>query len=202
VPTTTIILVRHAEHDGLGRMLVGRQAGISLNARGFAQAGRLADELAQRGIAHLISSPQLRARQTAGPIAAACALPLQIAADFDELDYGEWTGRPFAALSNNPQWRRWNEQRATSRPPRGESMVQLQARVLRGLAAAAAANCGRCIVVVSHAEPIRAALLYFRGLSLDQFSDVQIEPASATALCLEAETGALAPRNTAAMVTA
>jgi broad specificity phosphatase PhoE len=201
VPTTTIILIRHAEHDGVGRMLTGRAAGIALNARGREQARRLAAELAPRRIAHVISSPRLRARQTAQPIAEACALPLAIGADFDELDYGDWTGRSFAELSNEPQWRRWNEQRATSRPPRGESMAELQARVLRGLAAAAAAHPGQSIVIVSHAEPIRAALLHCRGLSLNAFASVPVEPASIVPLSIAAP-DAFAPRRTAAVVTA
>jgi probable phosphoglycerate mutase len=55
-------------------------------------------------------------------------------------------------------------------------MAQLQARVVahleelrdRGLAA---------VVVVSHAEPIRAALLHLRGLSLDRFNEIVIPPA-------------------------
>jgi probable phosphoglycerate mutase len=202
VPTTTIIFIRHAAYDGLGRMLAGRQAGVALNARGRQQAERLAGELAQQRIAQVISSPRLRARQTAEPIAAACALRLQIAADFDEIDCGEWTGRSFTDLAADPQWRRWNEQRATSRPPRGESMGELQARVLRGLAAAAARNPGRRIVVVSHAEPIRAALLHFRGLSLDRFAGVPIEPASLTTLHLEVGADGAAAPTPAAMVTA
>jgi probable phosphoglycerate mutase len=202
VPITTIILIRHAEHDGLGQMLSGRQAGIALNARGLEQAGRLAGKLAPRRIAQVISSPRLRARQTAEPIAAAGKVPLQIAADFDELDYGEWTGRSLAELNNNPRWRRWNERRATTRPPHGESMEELQARVLHGLASAAAATPGRRIVIVSHAEPIRAAILHFRGLSLDQFADVQIEPASIAVIHLEAEPADLTPRNTVITVAA
>jgi probable phosphoglycerate mutase len=202
VSITTIILVRHAEHDGLGRTLVGRRVGIALNARGFEQAGRLADKLARRPIAQIISSPRLRARQTGEPIAAACGLSLQIAADFDELDYGEWTGRSLAELSDDPQWRRWNEERATSRPPRGESMGELQGRVLRGVAAVAAANPGPCVVVVSHAEPIRAALLHFRRMSLDHFARMQIEPASVTALHVEAKPDGLTLCRDGAMVAA
>jgi broad specificity phosphatase PhoE len=202
VPTTTIILVRHAAYDGVGQILAGRRPGIALNARGVEQANRLASELAQDEIAQVLSSPRLRARQTARPIAAACALPLQIAADFDELDYGEWTGRSTVQLSRDAQWRHWNEHRATSRPPRGESMGELQIRVLRGLASVAAANLGRRVVVVSHAEPIRAAVLHFRGLSLDQFACVQIEPASATALSIETEPDGVARHKVAAMVPA
>ena len=202
MPTTTIILIRHAEHDGLGRLLTGRRVGSGLTAWGFEQATRLAGAFARRQIAQVISSSRLRARQTAAPIAAACALPLQIDADFDEIDYGAWTSRSLAELANNPHWRRWNEQRATSRPPRGESMGELQARVLRGLASVASANSGRRIVIVSHAEPIRTALLHFRGLSLDEFGRVPVEPASVTPLYFEAEPQNLVTDSAAAEVTA
>jgi broad specificity phosphatase PhoE len=184
VTTTTIILVRHALYDGLADVLVGR-GDARLNARGRQQAKDLADHLAQYGIARVISSPQLRARQTAEPIGETCRLPVETAADFNELDYGAWSGRSFAELHDDPRWRGWNEQRATAQPPGGESMGELQARVRRGLKAVAAGNPPGPIVIVSHAEPIRAAVLHWRGLDLDQFACVQIEPASMTVLHLK-----------------
>jgi broad specificity phosphatase PhoE len=34
------------------------------------------------------------------------------------------------------------------------------------------------VVIVSHAEPIRAALMYYLGIPLDRFHSVAIDPAS------------------------
>ena len=40
------------------------------------------------------------------------------------------------------------------------------------------------IVLVSHAEPIRAALLHYSKMPLDNFLSVDIDPASVSTLCV------------------
>src|SRR5205085_8476693 len=79
-----------------------------------------------------------------------------------------------------PQWQVWNLQRDTARPPRGESMRELQRRVVDRLYHVAKTYGGEEVVIVSHAEPIRAAVLHYLQLSLDDFLSVQIAPASVT----------------------
>src|SRR3546814_8252305 len=53
---------------------------------------------------------------------------MQIAEDFDEIDYGEWTGRTLDELAEVEQWRLYNTFRAGSRIPGGELMVEAQTR--------------------------------------------------------------------------
>ena len=76
------------------------------------------------------TSPQPRARQTADAIALGAGLSSEIACNLNELDMGEWTGRSFAELERDPRWRAWNERRASSRPPGGESMAAIRRRML------------------------------------------------------------------------
>lgn len=178
--TTTIMLVRHAAHDLLGKVLAGRRLEVALNVHGAGQAERLAAQLAGRGVDEVRSSPRLRALQTARPIARACGVPVAIAAEFDEIDFGDWAGRACAELRDDWCWERWNSARAQSRPPGGESMAELQWRVVNGLIEIAAACPGKGVVVVTHAEPIRAAILHCRGLSPDDFARVAVDPASVT----------------------
>lgn len=187
--TTTIILVRHAHHDLIGRVLVGREPNVSLSAVGISQARRLAAALVQHGIADVKSSPQLRARQTAEPIAEMLGKPVEIMAEFDEADFGAWSGCAFEQLQNDRHWQRWNSDRETCRPPGGETMRELQSRVLAGLSRLATAHPGQCIAVVTHAEPARAAVLYYRGIPLGEFARVEIEPGSCTTLKFEGVRG-------------
>jgi probable phosphoglycerate mutase len=56
--------------------------------------------------------------------------------------------------------------------------------VLAGLSGLEKAHPDQCIAIVSHAEPIRAAVLYYRGISLNEFARVQIDPGSCTTLQL------------------
>jgi probable phosphoglycerate mutase len=41
------------------------------------------------------------------------------------------------------------------------------------------------IVIVSHAEPIRAALMHYLAIPLDRFHSVQIDPASISTVRIE-----------------
>jgi broad specificity phosphatase PhoE len=182
--TTAIILVRHTVHELLDRMLAGRQPNVFLSAVGVTQARRLAGALVRFGVTEIKSSPQIRAQQTAEPIAAILGKRTGIVPEFDEMDFGAWSGRTFDSLQYDPGWRRWNSYRETCRPPGGETVQALQSRVLAGLSALEKAHPDQCIAIVSHAEPIRAAVLYYRGISLNEFARVQIDPGSCTTLQL------------------
>lgn len=191
---TTIMLVRHAAHDLLGRVLLGRGADVSLNDRGRHQAEKLAAILAVQNVMRIKSSPRRRAMETAQALAAATGLRIESALAFDELDFGEWNGCSFATLHGDPRWRYWNARRSEARPPGGESMGELQERVLRGIAAAAGEAAG-CTAIITHAEPIRAAILRFRGLPLDAFSKIAVDPASLTSLHFSRGRGVIAHEN-------
>jgi broad specificity phosphatase PhoE len=163
---TIFHLVRHASHDLIGRVLAGRKVDISLNAEGCRQAETIAQQLAAQPVRQVISSPQLRARQTAEPIAVPHRLSIGIASEIDEHHAGLWEGQEFETLQRDPHWRLWNEQRAQTRPPAGESMRELQVRVISYLDRLTRQCPHATIVLVSHAEPIRAALLHERGVPL------------------------------------
>lgn len=186
-----VILIRHAAHTGDEGALLGRTPDVALSAAGLRQAEALARRLKQRRIALVQSSPQLRARQTATPLAEELSLPIEIAPPFDEIDVGAWTGRSFAELAPEPAWRRWNSRRGSSRPPEGESMAELRDRVVDHLERLAADHPGRLIAIVSHAEPIRAAVLHYRGIPLDDFAAVAVDQASVTELRVETSGGAV-----------
>jgi probable phosphoglycerate mutase len=120
--------------------------------------------------------------QSACILAAGFGLPVEIAPALDELDYGEWTGRSFEELKPDPRWSRWNSRRGSSRPPGGESMRSLQKRVVDHLAQLRGDRSIDVAVLVSHAEPIRAALLYYSGKPLDDFLSIEIDPGSVSTL--------------------
>jgi broad specificity phosphatase PhoE len=193
--TTTIHLVRHAAHDLVDRVLVGRDDGVGLSGAGFRQAQALATRFAGGRIATVQSSPQLRAQQTAQPIAEMRGVPLRTAQELDELDMGAWTDRSFAELKHDPRWQLWNAQRANTRPPQGESMRELQRRVLGYLHYLATTYDGEDVVIVTHAEPIRAAVLHYLQRSLDDFATVQIAPASVTTILVRGRSGDIITNN-------
>jgi probable phosphoglycerate mutase len=177
-----LFLIRHAPHPLLDAVLVGRMAGAGLDEPGHRAAGEVAGALASRSPNAIHSSPQARARETAQPIARRTGIAVEVAEALDEIDLGEWTGRTFRELETDPGWRRWNSARGLARPPKGESMRELQDRVIGHLRAVSDDRPDGRVVMVSHAEVIRAALLYALDLPLDDFWRIAVAPASISTL--------------------
>jgi probable phosphoglycerate mutase len=181
---TTLLLIRHAANDYLGRAVAGRLPGVHLNAAGRAQAERLAERLAGHRIDRLYSSPLERAQETAQPLTRRLGLEVQTAPEVTEIDFGEWAGRTLAELADLPLWHRFNTYRSGSRAPGGERMLDVQVRLVTFLQRLHAEAAGQTVAVVSHSDPIKAALCYYLGISLDLAPRLEIEPASVTGLAL------------------
>lgn len=181
---TTVLLVRHAAHPLVGRVLCGRMAGVHLDEAGRAQAARLAARLASIRPDVVHSSPLPRCLETAEPLAAQHGLPVVPCPALTELDFGAWTGRSFAALDAEPTWMRWNTARAESRPPDGESMRDAQGRAVDWLRRVQAGHPDATVLAVSHADVIKGMLLWCLGLTLDAHQRFDIDPCSISALLL------------------
>jgi probable phosphoglycerate mutase len=119
---------------------------------------------------------------SAGILAERFGLAVEIVPALNEIDYGEWTGRSFVELEQDPRWLSWNARRETSRPPNGESMRALQRRVVDHLEQLRRDRSADTVALVSHAEPIRAALLHYAGIKLDDFLSIMVDPASISTL--------------------
>jgi broad specificity phosphatase PhoE len=174
---TTIHLVRHGHHALLGRILCGRMAGVELDEHGRAAMAACAERL-EPAPSIIQSSPQPRAMQSADILADRFHLAVDVVADVDEIDVGDWTGRSFDELSNDPAWQHWNAHRSASMPPGGESMQALQTRMIGHIEALCLERPGETVAIVSHAEPIRAAVLHYARVLLDDFLSIDIDPAS------------------------
>lgn len=180
--TTTFHLVRHAAHDRVGTILCGRMPGVHLGAAGRAQAERLAVRFDNETIAGIHTSPLERAVETAEPIAVHLGQPLEICEDIAEIDFGAWSGTSFEALAQDPRWAAWNNARSNSRPLYGETMLEAQVRIVGALEQLRHRYSDRSVILVSHSDVIKAALLYHLGLPIDAYARFDIEPASISTL--------------------
>ncbi|MBB6300633.1 histidine phosphatase family protein [Rhizobium leucaenae] len=181
--TATIFLLRHAAHDNVGSFLAGRMEGVVLGEAGRAQAERLGQRMKREDIEAIYTSPRERTRETAAAIAAACNLGLpQIADALDEVNFGDWTGKTFDILNQDPQWRRWNSVRSLSRTPGGESMLDVQHRVLGLIETLLTNSGGKRLALVSHGDVLKAAVCHVLGLPIDAWPRFDIAPASITTI--------------------
>jgi probable phosphoglycerate mutase len=182
--TTTFFLVRHAAHDRVGSVLCGRMPGVRLGALGHDQARRLGERLANENVACLRTSPLERAEETAEAIAAKVGRPAETCEAITEIDFGAWTGARFADLSGDPLWAAWNTARAVSRAPDGETMLEAQARIVTAMERLRRSYQDRAVVLVSHGDVIKAALLYHLGLPVDAYARFDVDPASISTLAV------------------
>jgi probable phosphomutase (TIGR03848 family) len=182
---TTLALIRHASHGLVGRAIVGRAPRVPLSAEGLRQADALAERLEASSIQALYSSPLERACATAAPIAARLGVEVQIADELNEIDYGAWTNRTLAELHELEEWRRFNLFRSGSRIPGGETMIEVQERMLRLVERVCSAHPDRAIALISHGDVIKATLAYYLGVPLDLFQRIEISPASVSIVRIE-----------------
>lgn len=187
---TLILFVRHGQTPTTGKELPGRAPGLHLSDAGKAQAQAAADAIgAMKQIDAIYSSPLERAKETAAPIAAARGLKVHTDRGLLELDIGEWTGEELKKVARKPEWQSVQRYPSGFRFPGGESFNELQTRIVGATARLVAAHPGGTVVAVSHADPIKAAVVHATGAHLDMFQRVSISPASITAIAY----GQLAP---------
>jgi broad specificity phosphatase PhoE len=179
---TVFLWVRHASHDLLGARLAGRMPGITLNARGWLEARRLATWLSGARIDVLYTSPLERCLETAAAIARTIGRAPRVLDALTEIDFGAWTGRTFDDLASDPDWVRFNTKRSEAPVPEGESMRDAEARALDAARRLCRHHRGETMVLVSHGDVIKAVFAHALGAGLDHLSRFDIDPASVSTL--------------------
>jgi broad specificity phosphatase PhoE len=182
----SLFLVRHAttEASRAGRNL-GQRADPGLTPEGEALAARtgaaIAAELAalEHDVLRVVTSAQLRSRQTATAIVSALApgagaVPLEVEPALREIDYGAWEGlTPEECLARDPSLRAtWERDPYRTRAPGGESGRDVALRafpMLEALEAWLTADRSRGVVAVSHNHVLRLRLTALLGLPLREY---------------------------------
>jgi probable phosphoglycerate mutase len=179
-PVTRLVLVRHAVTAQTGPLLSGRTPGIDLSDSGRDQATRLGARMGGLPIAAVYASPIERTTQTAEAVAVHHGLPVLPLPGVIEADYGEWTGGAIKDLATTDLWKVVQRAPSRARFPGGESLAEMQARMVTALEEVVVAHPGELVAVVSHADPIKAAIAHYTGVHLDLFQRIVVSPASVT----------------------
>ena len=167
---TQLCLVRHGQTDW---NLEGRyqgQSDVPLNEKGFEQAKSLVGKLKGKTFITIYTSDLLRAQQTAEPIANALGLPIQIEPRLREINQGEWEGvlvddikARYAGL-----WSQRTVDPASVRPPGGETVSEVAARVYAALDDIARLIPAGNVLIVSHGLSIATAICRDKGIPVGQ----------------------------------
>ena len=182
-----VLLVRHGKTPTTGKILPGRAPGLHLSEEGHRQAEAVAERIAafgpgERAPAAVYASPLERTSETARPIARRLGLRVRTDRGLLECDFGEWTGARLNALYKRPEWRQVQGTPSSFRFPGGESFLEMQARMSSAITRLVRLHRGETVVVVSHADPIKAALSSAAGTPLDLFQRLVVSPCSVSAV--------------------
>ncbi|MCG6497288.1 histidine phosphatase family protein [Kitasatospora sp. A2-31] len=146
--------MRHGEVHNPEGILYGRLPGYRLSELGRRMADRVAEDLADRDITHVVASPLERAQETAEPIAKSHGLDLAVderLIEADNIFQGKTFGVGDGSLRNPGHWKYLTN---PFKPSWGEPYVEQAVRMMGALAAARDAARGHEAVCVSHQLPI------------------------------------------------
>jgi broad specificity phosphatase PhoE len=182
--TARLWLIRHGQTDWNREGRYQGQADPPLNAAGLAQAQRLAARLGDRAYAALYTSDLTRARQTAAVLALGSRLPLRPEPRLREVNHGIWDGLLLSEIQARfaDSWAELRREPDVARPPGGETVVEVAARVSAALDDIADRHPGTDVLVVSHGLAIATALCQAQGLPLRRAHD--LVPPNAEAVVL------------------
>jgi ribonuclease H / adenosylcobalamin/alpha-ribazole phosphatase len=154
-PTVTLLL-RHGQTPmSVQRRYAGR-SDVPLTDAGVQQAAAAAKRLASAGLGVIVTSPLLRAVQTAQEVASVTGAAVLTEDGFRETDFGAWEGLTFAEVRE-----RWPSEVTTwladpdAAPPGGESFTDVGTRVTAALHRVLADWDGQRVLIVSHVTPIK-----------------------------------------------
>jgi broad specificity phosphatase PhoE len=188
MPVSRLFLVRHALVEPSARATLYGDADVALCALALAADAACYRWLARRlpAPALWVTTPLQRTRHTADAIFAAGYPPTvpEVEPRLAEQHLGAWQGISHEALTarlSDPPHPFWPHG-AEERPPGGESIADVVARVAPTLEALADRAAGGDAVIIAHGGTIRAAIAHAMGLSAQQALRFSVKNLSLTRL--------------------
>jgi broad specificity phosphatase PhoE len=180
---TTVFLVRHGVTDWHRDRRILGQRDIGLNADGINQANDAMKALAGLPINEVISSPMLRAVQTAEIIAAQFATEIARDPRLADFRVGKWEGMSYDDVDRSPEYQRFLADPVAEKVPGGENLGQIRDRAIGAVEQALRdAPAGEQLAIVSHAGVIRVVLAHYLGTHLSQYHRLRVSPGSVSVL--------------------
>lgn len=185
-----LIMVRHGQTAVNAQGLLQGHLNPDLDEVGRMQALRLGAHVREhhRG-ARIVSSPLARAVQTASAISDEFTIDER----FIELDYGSWDGLSMGEIDRST-WQSWRSDPGF-RPPGGESLRELDERVVPALEELFMEAKDHTIVVVTHVSPIKSAITWALGVGPDATWRCHLDRASITRIAVTERGPVLAAMN-------
>lgn len=172
---TTLILIRHGQSTANIRSVFAGSLDMPLTELGLTQAKLTAAYVAAHySVEAVYASDLSRAFDTGKALADLMNISIIPEKDLREIHAGAWEGHSFEDLKQNfpDSYGIWLSHIGSCVCPEGESVAQLQQRVLATLRRICEENPGRTVAVATHATPIRTLQCHCSGLGLGHMKDI------------------------------
>lgn len=169
-----IFFIRHGQSLGnLNGVFLG-ETDLDLSPLGYKQAECVASYLKSFKIDAIYSSDLQRAYNTSLPTSKHFDLKVLKSDQLREIKAGEWENKSFDSLQSDyaDSYGVWLSDIGNSRAKNGESVAELQKRIISAVLNIAKANDGKTVAIFTHATPIRSFYCYVYGKSLDNMKDI------------------------------
>jgi len=177
------LLMRHGETpwNRQGRVM-GRNP-VELDSQGRTQVAGLVGFVRTLKPDLIVTSPLVRARQSAEIIAAGLGgVPIREDHRIAEVQYGRWEGMTYEDLIVDEDYLRYREEPILSSTPGGESIGEVQARGVEAVMRTLEETEGRRVLFVSHGDIIRTVLCHFMAMELRHFRRIRVDNAALSAV--------------------
>lgn len=176
-----IYLIRHGRTDWNDiHAFMGRKVNVGLNKEGIRQVKELAEHFPAPPEL-ILHSPLRRAVETVNILAEKWSFEAKEEQKLTEVDFGTWTGKREKEVSHTEAFQNYLKDPGKFSPPQGESLHDVQERVIDVVQYALSLNRQR-VGLVSHMDVIRAALCYFLKCPLQEAFQLHIHTASLSAI--------------------
>jgi broad specificity phosphatase PhoE len=167
---THFLLVRHGQTDWNLEGRYSGQSDVPLNQTGIGQAYLAADSLAGYPLDAVFSSDLQRARQTAEIIAAHFNLVVVADPRLREIDQGAWEGMQVDEIRNlfALEFEHMRSDPINVGPPDGETVGQVQARVLASAEEIAQKYPNGRVALVSHGLSLAIIKAYMQKVPIEE----------------------------------
>lgn len=178
-----VLLMRHGETEWNREGRVMGRMPVELSAEGRKQVATAAEFARGLKLDLIVTSPQVRARQSASIVAERLG-GVELIEDgrLSEVEYGRWEGMSFQTLLKDEFYLQYKEHPVTMATPGGETLAQAQSRGLAAVHDVMGANHGRRVLFVSHGDIIRTVICHFMRLELAHFRRLRVDNATFSAL--------------------
>ena len=153
---------------------MGRQP-IPLNQKGIEQAQNVREQLKDTPLTAIYSSPMVRAMETASIIVEGRKnLPIIPEEGVAEINYGDWVGTTFDDVEKNynAEYNAYRFKASTMKIPGGEAVIDVQRRGVAAIEKMKEKHQRGRVLVVSHADVIKAIIIHYLNTSLDRLQIV------------------------------